>query len=55
MTEDFMGFIQRHGVFVTAEELAIYGVDHMLLRISVWNGRGTLTGDGSLYARYSSD
>ena len=31
MTEDFMGFIQRHGVFVTAEELAIYGVDHMLL------------------------
>ena len=31
MTEDFMGFIQRHGVFVTAEGLAIYGVDHMLL------------------------
>lgn len=31
MTEDFMGFIQRHGVFVTAEELASYGVDHMLL------------------------
>jgi hypothetical protein len=31
MTEDFMGFIERHGVFVTAEELAIYGVDHMLL------------------------
>jgi hypothetical protein len=31
MTEDFMGFVQRHGVFVTAEELAIYGVDHMLL------------------------
>ena len=31
MTEDIMGFIQRHGVFVTAEELAIYGVDHMLL------------------------
>jgi hypothetical protein len=31
MTEDFMGFIQRHAVFVTAEELAIYGVDHMLL------------------------
>jgi hypothetical protein len=26
-----MGFIQRHGVFVTAEELVIYGVDHMLL------------------------
>lgn len=31
MTEDFMGFIQRHGVFVTAEELTIYGVDQMLL------------------------
>jgi len=31
MTEDFMGFIQRYGVFVTAEELAIYGVEHMLL------------------------
>ena len=31
MTEDVMGFIQRRGVFVTAEELAIYGVDHMLL------------------------
>ena len=31
MTEDLMGFIQRHGMFVTAEELAIYGVDHMLL------------------------
>jgi len=31
MTEDFMGFIQRHGVFVTAEELATYGVEHMLL------------------------
>ena len=31
MTEDFMGFIQRHGVFVTAEELASYGVEHLLL------------------------
>ena len=31
MTEDVMGFIQRHGVFVTAEELAAYGVEHMLL------------------------
>ncbi|HSF66187.1 MAG TPA: hypothetical protein VLA67_02045 [Nitrospiraceae bacterium] len=30
MTEDIMGFIQRRGVFVTAEELAIYGVEHML-------------------------
>lgn len=25
MTEDFVGFIQRYGVFVTAEELAAYG------------------------------
>ena len=31
MIEDFMGFIHRHGVFVTAEELASYGVDQMLL------------------------
>ncbi len=25
MTEDFVGFIQRYGMFVTAEELAAYG------------------------------
>ena len=31
MTEDLMGFIHRHGVFVTAEELANYGVEQMLL------------------------
>lgn len=31
MIEDVMGFIQRRGVFVTAEELASYGVEHMLL------------------------
>jgi len=31
MIEDMMGFFQRWGMFVTAEELAIYGVDHMLL------------------------
>ena len=30
MTEDLMGFIQRRGMFVTAEELAMYGVEHML-------------------------
>jgi hypothetical protein len=30
MTEDLIGFIQRRGVFVTAEELAAYGVKHML-------------------------
>ncbi len=30
MGEDLMGFIQRRGMFVTAEELAAYGVEHML-------------------------
>jgi hypothetical protein len=30
MNEDMMGFIQRRGMFVTAEELAAYGVEHML-------------------------
>jgi hypothetical protein len=30
MTEDMMGFIRRHGAFVTAEELAQYGVDGLL-------------------------
>jgi hypothetical protein len=30
MIEDLAGFIQRGGVFVTAEELAEYGADHML-------------------------
>jgi hypothetical protein len=30
MNEDVMGFIQRRGIFVTAEELAAYGVEHML-------------------------
>ena len=31
MIEDMMGFVQRWGMFVTAEELAIYGVKHLLL------------------------
>jgi hypothetical protein len=31
MIEDMMGFVQRWGMFVTAEELAAYGVEHMLL------------------------
>jgi hypothetical protein len=31
MIEDMMGFFQRWGMFVTAEELAAYGVEHMLL------------------------
>jgi hypothetical protein len=30
MTEDFMGFLQRWGAFVTAEELAQFGVDEVL-------------------------
>ena len=30
MTEDFMGFLQRWGAFVTAEELARYGVDAVM-------------------------
>jgi len=30
MNEDFMGFVQRGGAFVTAEELAQYGVDEVL-------------------------
>lgn len=30
MTEDFLGFVQRWGVFVTAEELARYGVDEIM-------------------------
>ena len=31
MIEDMLGFLERWGMFVTAEELAIYGVEHMLL------------------------
>jgi hypothetical protein len=30
MTEDFLGFVQHGGVFVTAEELAQYGADQIL-------------------------
>jgi hypothetical protein len=30
MNEDFLGFVQRKGVFVTAAELAEYGVDRVL-------------------------
>ena len=30
MTQDFLGFIQHGGVFVTAEELAQYGADEVL-------------------------
>ena len=31
MIEDMMGFLERWGMFVTAEELATYGVEHLLL------------------------
>lgn len=31
MIEDMMGFVQRWGMFVTAEELTTYGVEHMLV------------------------
>jgi hypothetical protein len=30
LTEDFVGFVKRSGMFVTAEELAEYGVDEIL-------------------------
>jgi hypothetical protein len=38
MLEDVMGFIQRHGMFVTAEELATYGVEHLLLEFPFGTG-----------------
>ena len=38
MNEDMMGFVQRWGVFVTAEELAAYGVDHLLLEFPFGTG-----------------
>jgi hypothetical protein len=30
LTEDVIGFVQRLGMFVTAEELAEYGVDELM-------------------------
>lgn len=30
LTEDFLGFVQRFGMFVTADELAEYGVDALM-------------------------
>lgn len=29
MTEDFRGFVQRYGMFVTADELAAYGASEL--------------------------
>ncbi|MGB0911038.1 MAG: hypothetical protein ACPGYT_11805, partial [Nitrospirales bacterium] len=37
MTEDFMGFVERGGVFVTAHELAEYGVHKMMKQFPVGN------------------
>jgi len=31
MIEDMRGFLDRWGMFITAEELAAYGVEQMLL------------------------
>lgn len=38
MIEDMRGFFDRWGMFVTAEELAMYGVDHMLLEFPFGTG-----------------
>ncbi len=35
MTEDFVGFIQRYGMFVTAEELATYGAAELAAAVPV--------------------
>ncbi|MDH5642159.1 MAG: hypothetical protein OEY28_12790 [Nitrospira sp.] len=40
LTEDFLGFVQRFGMFVTAEELAEYGVDEMLKEFPFGVGNG---------------
>lgn len=38
MTEDFLGFVQRWGAFVTAEELARYGADEVLKELPFGEG-----------------
>lgn len=40
LTEDFLGFVQRFGMFVTAEELAEYGVDEILKEFPFGVGSG---------------
>jgi hypothetical protein len=35
MTEDFVGFIQRYGMFVTAEELATYGAAELAAAVPI--------------------
>lgn len=37
MTEDFVGFIQRYGMFVTAEELAAYGATKLAEALPIGN------------------
>ena len=37
MTEDFVGFIQRYGMFVTAEELAAYGAAELAEALPIGN------------------
>ena len=39
LTEDFVGFVKRYGVFVTAEELAEYGVEEVLKEFPFGRGR----------------
>jgi hypothetical protein len=40
LTEDVVGFFQRFGMFVTAEELAEYGVDEIMKEFPFGGGRG---------------
>ena len=40
LTEDFVGFVKRYGMFVTAEELAEYGVEEILKEFPFGVGRG---------------
>ena len=42
MNEDFMGFVERGGAFVTARELAEYGVHKMMKQLPV-GGEGSLS------------
>lgn len=39
LTEDFVGFVKRYGMFVTAEELAEYGVEKLLKEFPFGVGR----------------
>jgi hypothetical protein len=39
LTEDFVGFVKRYGMFVTAEELAEYGVEEILKEFPFGVGR----------------